>query len=130
LNYLIKQLQDPASIDLEIMDALSPLFDNTENFFKNHKIDPPQKNHELEKKGDEDMKEEDSKGQDAEVSGWDNEPETETPPIDTPGEPRSNNQNEDLRMEDDHDSNKADDEGHGEHITEEIMSNFRFYLTF
>ena len=106
-----------------MVDALRPLFDNTENFYKNHKIEPP-KTAEESKKEENKKEGGEAKIQDAadqeQITGWDNATDPMfTIPEATPAVPTTYVQNQDLRMDDDNDSNKAHDEGQGEHIYQE-----------
>ena len=103
---------------MEILEALKPLFNNTESFFKNHKVEVPVLEEEEEEKKEEATNDESKADDEERVSGWDNETPPTVPTVEQLNDTPSNNQNEDLQVND-IDSSKAEDEGNGEHITNE-----------
>ena len=108
----------------EIIEASEVLFNKNESFFKNHRVIPPIKET-CEENGKTEGKEGD--GGDNGIWSWDTGQEPEAIGGEAPG---WDNPNEDMKIEDDVNSNKANDDGQGEHITEEENRGKFHYLIY
>lgn len=101
----------------DIVEASEVLFKNNESFFKNHRVISPVK----EKIKEDTQKETKEDGND--VSAWNNGKDPEVA-----GEEYGwDNKNEDMNVNIDVDSNKANDDDFGEHIIEENKGKLIIY---